>query len=105
MTFNAAGLLWEGPYRDPLQLEAAGGVYAVLCKTTTEWSVLDIGESGNVAERLSGHDRKLSWFVHAMARGGEVWFAAHYTPGATADGRRRIEHGLRQATNPPCGDR
>ncbi|ACL66329.1 conserved hypothetical protein [Anaeromyxobacter dehalogenans 2CP-1] len=103
--FIAYGLEWDGTFKDPNRFKGVGGVYMVWCKKGEDWKVLDVGESGNVAERLANHDRALQWALHAAFAGGEVHLAAHYTLGADADGRRAIEHKLRELTCPPCGVR
>ncbi|HYG70390.1 MAG TPA: hypothetical protein VD838_22125 [Anaeromyxobacteraceae bacterium] len=81
------------------------GVYMVWRSSAEGWTVLDVGESGDVTEHLANHDRALQWALRAAVAGGEVHLAVHYTPGADADRRRAIEHRLREVTRPPCGVR
>ena len=67
----------------------ATGVYMVWCKTGDQWSVMDVGESANVQERVLNHDRAPQWKRHCS---GVLYFAAHYTPNAQQPGRRDIDH-------------
>jgi len=102
MAFDKYGLTWEGAFTDANKLEPRSGVYMVWCKTGDQWSVMDVGESANVQERVLNHDRAPQWKRHCS---GVLYFAAHYTPNAQQPGRRDIEKRLRELTSPPCGDR
>ena len=89
----------EGPFGNVSGLLARSGVYVILGRTgqTSSWSVLDIGKSGNVQDRVSAHDRASDW----RRRGhSELAVAAIY-----ADERNRmlIERQLRVQFCPPCG--
>jgi hypothetical protein len=102
MAFEMYGLTWEGAFTDANKLEPRSGVYMVWCKNGEQWSVMDVGESANVQERVLNHDRAPQWKQRCR---GVLHVAAHYTPNAQQAGRREIEKRLREITNPPCGDR
>lgn len=89
----------EGPFGNVAGLLAQSGVYVILGRLTqaTPWQVVDIGESGNIRERVSCHDRATDWRCQGHA---ELAVAAIY-----ADERNRtlIERQLRAQFNPPCG--
>lgn len=49
---------FEGAWTDPNNLEAKSGVYVIWCKVGDNWTVLDVGESSDVKNRVLAHDRK-----------------------------------------------
>jgi len=102
MSFERFGLTWDGCYTDASKLEPRSGIYMVWCKSGESWSVVDVGESHNVQDRVLNHDRAPQW---SRCCHSTLYFAAHYTPNAQQAGRREIEKKLRELTNPPCGDR
>lgn len=98
-----AGRAFEGPYTNPAKLRHAAGIYVVLDRRSDgKWSCVDVGESVDVRLRVENHDRASCWRRH---RRGVLGVAALYTPGWTADQRRRLEWRIRQAYAPACGDR
>ncbi len=101
MPFAWRGLLFEGLFRHPGDLEPRAGVYAVWCSRGDGVAILDVGEAGDVRARVLAHDRKACWRRNCP---GELLYAAHYTPGLDEAGRRRIESELRAAEHPPCGE-
>jgi hypothetical protein len=53
---------FDGPFTSADQLDSRSGVYLV--STVTEGStrkILDVGESGDVQDRVTNHDRKPCW--------------------------------------------
>ena len=99
MGITIGNLNFEGPYPDSAQLQSRSGVYAILGRGATNWLVVDIGESTDVKDRVTNHDRKLQWqrTGHAM-----LSVAALYCDATT---RMKVEKQLRQQYNPACGDR
>ena len=89
----------EGPFGNVNGLKARSGVYVILGRpgVSASWIVVDVGESGNVQERVENHDRAPCWRGQGHA---ELAVAAIY-----ADERNRIliERQLRVQFNPPCG--
>ena len=102
MSINIGSYPFEGPYGNPANLANKSGVYAVLTRATANdnYSVLDIGESGMVRDRLSNHDRQTSW--GRLRKPAGLAFAAYYCDEAM---RMAIERMLRDKYNPPCGER
>lgn len=91
---------FEGPFGTVEQLRNASGVYAILgSNAPNRYTVLDIGESATLKDRIAGHDRKGQWSACGF---GTLFAAAHYVP---ADARMRIERELRTLYNPTCGIR
>ncbi len=101
MAFDWHGYSFEGAFPNPSGLKAHSGVYIVFCKTGENWTVLDVGEAGDVRARILGHERKPCWTRNCR---GSLFYAAHYTPGMTEAQRRQIETRIRSADNPPCGE-
>lgn len=88
----------EGPFGNVSGLLARSGVYVILGRSAqSNWIVVDIGESGNVNERVGCHDRAPTWGRQGHT---QLAVAAIY-----ADERNRmlIERELRLQFNPPCG--
>lgn len=90
---------FEGPFGNTDNLKSFSGVYAILGRSTAyeNWSVVDIGETGNVRNRVATHDRKDCWKRQGFS---SLQAAAHYCGEAE---RMRIEKELRKQLNPPCG--
>lgn len=101
MSIRIGNYDFEGPLSDPSGLRNTSGVYAVLAKNTTNgnYTVVDIGESGTVRDRVSSHDRANCWARNKQAG---LNYAGHYCNEAN---RMAVEKALRGSFNPPCGDR
>lgn len=91
---------FDGPHRQTAGIHARSGVYVILGKSGgTNWSVVDVGESESVRDRVQNHDRQLCW----KGRGHqELAAAVFYVPERQ---RMQIESELRNNFNPPCGER
>ena len=89
----------EGPFGKEADLQARSGVYVILGRTSQsqKWNVVDVGESADVRERVTNHDRAPCWRGQGHAR---LAVAAIYS-----DARKRIsiERELRAQFSPPCG--
>lgn len=91
----------EGPYGNVDDLRKASGVYVILGRSSNavNWNVVDVGESKDVHDRVSNHDRADDW-----KRQGHV--TLHAAPIYANEAQRmQIEQDLRQQYNPPCGER
>ncbi len=99
MAIQIGNYNFDGPFTTTGHLLNRSGVYAILSKnrTANAWSVVDIGESGDVRERIENHDRKDCW---SRQNQGELAVAAVYVNEAQ---RTAIERELRVRFNPPCG--
>lgn len=89
----------EGPFGNVEGLLARSGVYVILGRSaqTSPWNVVDIGEAGDIQNRVKCHDRAPDWVRQGH---GQLAVAAIYV-----DERNRmlIERQLRTQFNPPCG--
>lgn len=89
----------EGPFGNANELLARSGVYVILGRTgiNARWSVVDVGESASLKDRVSCHDRVPCWRGQGH---GELAVAAIYSD---QHNRMLIETELRQQYTPPCG--
>ena len=92
---------FEGPFPRAASLKNQSGAYAVLGRNgqADKWSIVDIGESAEVRDRVENHDRKDCWERQGYAT---LAMAARY---CDTSSRVRIESVLRKQYNPPCGER
>lgn len=88
----------HGPFDNIYSVPAQSGVYIVLGSMVTGYSVIDVGESQNVWERLACHDREDCW----KRQGARLYFA--FIP-ANQNERMLIESELRAQYRPVCGIR
>lgn len=102
-TINICGYTFEGPYTNTNYLRDASGIYVILDKRGDgKWYVLDVGESGQIKTRIDNHDRKNDW---TRSSSGTLGAAILYTSGWSDQQRRNLESEIRDAYNPPCGER
>lgn len=89
----------DGPFGNEASLESRSGVYVILGRAnqSQRWNVVDVGESADIRERLSSHDRAPCWRGQGHA---QLAVAAIYSD---AGSRMLIERELRGQFNPPCG--
>lgn len=100
MAIRIGNYNFDGPHGQTSNIQPHSGVYVILGKTGgTSWSVVDVGESGNVRERIECHDRADCWKRHGHR---ELTAAVLYV--AERD-RMLIEREIRNSYTPPCGDR
>lgn len=101
MGITIGNLIFEGPFTNTAQLQAKSGVYVILGRNGQQenWKVVDVGESGDLRNRVDTHDRESSWKRQGCS---VLAVAAYYCAEAE---RMRVEAALRQQYNPPCGER
>jgi len=89
---------WYGPY--PIEqadkLKNEPGVYTIWCRDT----LIDVGQSDNVRDRVMSHDRRECWNKNCK---GRLEVAATYIKDEQE--RRRLEKEIREQYQPPCGER
>lgn len=64
MAFTAWGYSFEGTWKDPNRLEPRSGVYVIWDISGDNWTVLDVGESHDVLNRVLTHDWQDCWKQH-----------------------------------------
>lgn len=90
---------FAGPHTTNSTLPSLSGVYIITTLAPNQrHTVIDVGESENVRERISSHDRTSQW-QQAQQNGLYAWVLA-----AEAQ-RMLIERAHRLAYNPVCGVR
>ncbi len=82
-------------------------IYVILCVGQDgKWSVVDVGETGELGDRIDSHDRKTCWQNNCSS--GNIWVCAYRMPSAqyTPEDRRKVEKQIRDTYGPlPCGTR
>lgn len=101
MTFEKWGYKFDGPYDSPDSLLPIAGVYAIWCGAELD-KLLDVGESDDVKDRVSNHERADCWPEHCT---GTISYSAHYMPLQDEEERRKVELQIRILGTPPCGER
>ena len=81
-------------------------IYVIICVGEGgKWTVLDVGQSGEVGSRIDSHDRKACWSKNCPS--GNIWVCVYSMPSSqyTKEDRLQLERKLRQQYNPSCGTR
>jgi len=79
-------------------------IYVILCVDDNGgWKVLDVGQTGELGDRIDDHDRKNCWDRECSNR--NIWVCYHKMPTDkyTKQDRLDFEEKLRNHYNPPCG--
>ena len=98
MTIKISDQSFDGPFSSSNDLMNKSGIYVVLYKNSSgTYSVLDVGESEDVKERIETHDRSDCWKRNSK---GDIYFAAFYVDETN---RMSIESKIRQRYDPVCG--
>ncbi len=99
MSISILDKSFEGPYKSPESLKNNSGVYVILDAKSDSHAVIDVGESGEVKDRVKNHDRAKCWAREAR----NIRYAVYYTPGWTQAQRMVLEKKIRDKFDPPCG--
>jgi hypothetical protein len=90
----------DGPHTSTTPLLKQSGVYLIsTVQANGTHKVIDVGESGDVHQRVSTHDRAPEWQPHAIDK---LYVSAFYCNEQT---RMVVEQQLRAFHNPPVGVR
>ncbi len=100
MSITIGKYQFEGSYTNTSELENRSGVYAILCVREGKYSMIDVGESSEVRDRVENHDREDCWYRNCS---GALAFAVYYTPNQQQSGRMVIEQKIRRQYKLPCG--
>jgi hypothetical protein len=91
---------FEGPFDSATDLAEKSGVYLISTVTATgSHKVIDVGETGDVNDRVLNHDRASEWKRHELSG---IYMSAYYCAEST---RMALERELRLYFNPSCGHR
>lgn len=96
---NLGSHQFTGPHRNATSLPPQSGVYIITRLDNDLHTVIDVGESDNIAQRIPNHDRMNQWEA-VTTNGFHVW-----TLLANASERMLIERAHRLAYQPVCGVR
>lgn len=81
-------------------------IYIVICVAQDKsWTIVDIGQSGKVGNRIDNHDRQDCW--KRKCPSGNTWVCVYPTPTArySEQDRLNLEHQLRSQHSNLCGVR
>ena len=92
---NFLNYSFKGPFQLRTEFNEVAGVYII---TTLGNKVVDVGETDNLKERISSHDRKPCW---TRNMGCMLWFYGE----RRSEERLTIEKNIRDSYNPVCGVR
>lgn len=91
---------FDGPHINNNTLPAVSGVYLITTiAPNNRHTIIDVGESSNVRDRISNHDRSNQWRSN-IQQGLYAWVLV-----ADEAQRMMIEKSHRFAYNPVCGVR
>jgi len=90
---------FNGPHANASFLPSLSGVYIITRAVNNQHEIIDVGESGNIAQRIPDHERMGQW-ERVASNGFHVW-----TLPADETQRMLIEQAHRIAYNPTCGER
>ena len=104
-TIKVLDIDFSGPFLNTGPLLNNSGIYVILTRNplyNSQWSVIDVGESGTLRSRIENHDSAPEWNQHSM---GQLGVATFYTNGWQYSDRLKLEQLIRQQYQPPCGVR
>jgi len=92
--------LAEADFRD------VAGVYVILCVAQGgSWTVLDVGQSGELETRFDSHPRKPCWETNCPSK--NIWVCVYPMPSDAFTKEQRLDRevSLRNQYKPPRGER
>ena len=100
------GLEFKCTHIDDADFGNIAAIYVILCVSSdSKTRVLDVGETGELGDRIRNHDRKDCWETHC--ENNNIWICVYPMPSAqfSKQDRLDVEAGIRRKYDPPCGDR
>ena len=95
-----AGRSFQGPFKNFSELEHKSGVYVIIGRDgNTDWNVIDVGESEDIFNRVSNHDRSYCWSNQGYNQLAILVYYTNYYD------RINLEQKIRSDYTPPCGER
>ena len=79
-------------------------IYVILfVELNGKWTVLDVGQSGELGTRIDSHDRRDCWSQNCPSR--NIWVCIYRMPSNqyTKEDRLKVEKALRDQYKPSCG--
>lgn len=100
---NIGPYSFTGPYDPRGGFPSLPGVYVPACQSSTsQYRLIDVGETEDFSARLPNHDRAMCWHGNAS---GPISLWLHVMTNSSAADRRLVESYVRTNYNPPCGER
>lgn len=84
---------FTGPYSVSGSFKNVAGVYII---STTAGTIVDVGETDALGDRIVNHDRKNCWSRNS---GTQLWFHSN----GSKESRLTVESTVRNNANPACG--
>jgi len=81
-------------------------IYIIICVASDgSWTIIDIGQSGELGTRIDSHDRQDCW--RRKCHNGNIWVCVYPMPTKTYSKQDRldVEHSLRSKHTNLCGSR
>ena len=110
MDIYFCGKLFREPFWDETkQIPEDPGVYVVLesrlkpSEAGDYWRILDVGQAENLSSELRDHERRPCWINNCKM--GTPYISFRLTAGSTEEERETYVTEIRDAYNPPCGER
>lgn len=95
---NILSYQFEGPFSTELPFNSDfGAVYTIINSVD---QLIDVGQTGSVNNRMPNHERKNLWQAYKQAG-----LSLYIYPEQSESKRLLIESQIRNAFNPPCGER
>lgn len=91
---------FDGAHIDPNMLQSRAGVYVIWCQDGDNWTILDVGESNDVVDRISNHPRADCWTRNCT---GVIRYSTTYT--SDLQERLDLEQRIRDEEDVICGER
>jgi len=92
-TVTYEGYTFYGPFSVNISFKAVAGIYLI---TNSQGTIVDVGETENLKERIPNHERRDCW---SKNNGVNLYF--HYE--ANQQQRLSKEKQFRVKSNPACG--
>lgn len=93
------------PLREVGSVNVAAIYVIIGVQENGSFKYLDVGQSGELGERLDNHPRQDCWRRHCPYE--NLWVCVYQTPSAqfSKEQRLALEKKLRTELSPPCGER
>lgn len=101
MPVNIEGYSFSGPHSIDATFKPLAGVYIIYTADYTSKKWLDVGETDNLANRISSHERRLCWKRNAE----DLKINLAFLQINNEQRRLTVEAKLRKKLNPICGEK
>ena len=92
MSFELAGLTFEGPHAFYSDLKDEPGIFVIIDDQESVRRIIDVGEAEQVRSRINFHEREDCWKANSF---GTFGVGICYVPMSTAEQRRSMEAAIR----------